>query len=156
MAFEVKQQNGEAEPVAVLSLGSDQIEFDTTQSLLPRIIMSIRILDGGVLETLSKVLKARGKRHVVDKPAVGAGVQDEMDAQFVVVDAYLAERAKTLDSRLRRFETVPMVLTERTAERHRAEIRALLGFREVTVADGEVLSDGTAPTTSSTLPVAAT
>ena len=66
MAFEVKKQNGETEPVAVLSLGSDKIEFDTTQSLLPRIIMSIRIPDGVVLETLSKVLKARGKRHVVD------------------------------------------------------------------------------------------
>ncbi|MBL9169908.1 MAG: DUF4158 domain-containing protein [Verrucomicrobiales bacterium] len=29
----------------------------------------------------------------------------------------------------------------RTAERHRAEIRTLLGFREVTVADGEVLTE---------------
>ena len=32
----------------------------------------------------------------------------------------------------------PGLLSDRTAERHRAEIRTLLGFREATVADGEV------------------
>jgi len=32
-------------------------------------------------------------------------------------------------------------LTDRTAERHRAEIRTLLGFREATVSDGEVLTE---------------
>jgi hypothetical protein len=32
-------------------------------------------------------------------------------------------------------------LTDRTAERHRAEIRTLLGFREATVADGEALTE---------------
>lgn len=32
-------------------------------------------------------------------------------------------------------------LGDRTLKRHRAEIRALLGFREATVADGEVLTD---------------
>ena len=32
-------------------------------------------------------------------------------------------------------------LSGRTAERHRAEIRALLGFREATVADAELLED---------------
>jgi len=32
-------------------------------------------------------------------------------------------------------------LTDRTAERHRGEIRTLLGFREATVADGEALTE---------------
>ena len=36
-----------------------------------------------------------------------------------------------------------LLVSDRTLERHRAEIRALLGFREATVADGEVL-DGMA------------
>ena len=34
----------------------------------------------------------------------------------------------------------PLMLSDRTAERHRAEIRGLLGFREATVADGEALA----------------
>ena len=34
-----------------------------------------------------------------------------------------------------------LVLTDRTTERHRAEVRALLGFREAIVADAEALAD---------------
>lgn len=37
--------------------------------------------------------------------------------------------------------TEDLALSERTVERHRAEIRTLLGFREATVADGEALTD---------------
>jgi hypothetical protein len=36
---------------------------------------------------------------------------------------------------------LPLMVTDRTAERHRAEIRELLGFREATVADAEGLTE---------------
>jgi Domain of unknown function (DUF4158) len=39
----------------------------------------------------------------------------------------------------------------RTGERHRAEIRALLGFREATVADGETLTQSRASCSACTL-----
>src|SRR5262249_51019322 len=37
--------------------------------------------------------------------------------------------------------SIPLMVTDRTAERHRAEIRELLGFREATVADAEALTE---------------
>jgi Domain of unknown function (DUF4158) len=38
-------------------------------------------------------------------------------------------------------ESATLALSDRTVERHRAEIRTLLGFREATIADGEALTE---------------
>ena len=51
----------------------------------------------------------------------------------------IAAIAKQVDAPIEAFDVLDM--SDRTLRRHRAEIRTLLGFREATVADGEVLAD---------------
>ena len=51
----------------------------------------------------------------------------------------IQEAARQLD--VRNFKQPALSLSGRTVERHRSEIRALFGFREATVADGEMLED---------------
>jgi hypothetical protein len=57
----------------------------------------------------------------------------EIEAETIVVVA------TQIGASVEPFDVVD--LGDRTLKRHRAEIRALLGFREATVADGEVLTD---------------
>jgi hypothetical protein len=51
----------------------------------------------------------------------------------------IATVARQIDARVEPFEAIDM--GDRTLKRQRAEIRALLGFREATVADGEALTE---------------
>jgi TnpA family transposase len=51
----------------------------------------------------------------------------------------IAAVARQIDVPIVPFDVIDM--SDRTLKRHRAEIRALLGFREATVADGEALTD---------------
>jgi len=51
----------------------------------------------------------------------------------------IAAVARQIDAPIVPFDVIDT--SDRTLKRHRAEIRALLGFREATVADGEALTD---------------